>query len=293
MIKDYKIYESEVIYGTVPLVGIPSGEYFDLDSRKINYLKQAALIVYSGPYQCWMFSDKDYHKIIKYVVDEKKEDIKRFLKSIGIDRYRINADYTVEVLEDVKIKKYISKLPIKFDYAMGDFDISTCGLITLEGCPERIDGDFICSNNLLNDLRFGPTEVSGDYDVRQSTLISLGGAPKRIKKDFICSYNQLSNLVGGPEIVDGNYYVDNCLLNSLEGSPIILVGNFDCSYNLLEDLNDGPDMINGVYDCSHNDIKDLTTGPNSVGVFKCVGNKNLKDLSLAPLCNKIISDIKN
>lgn len=276
---------------TVPLLGLPSGEYFDLDSSKINFLKQKGLVVYNGPYKSWIFRDKDYKEIIKYISDQEKEEIKKFMRAIGITRYKINEDYSVDVLESVKLRIRISELPIKFDYIMGDFDVVGCGLNTLKNFPEIIEGDFDCSNNLIDNLIGGPLRVDGDYISKECTLNSLEGAPEKIKRDFIVSMNNINNLIGGPKMVEGSYCVDNCLLTSLEGSPDILFGDFNCSFNLLEDLKDGPDFINGTYDCSNNDLISLKNGPRMVGIFKCNGNKNLRDLKkYAPFANKIITD---
>jgi hypothetical protein len=296
MIKSYKLFESDVI--KVPIVGIPSGEYFEIDSKKINTLKQRGLVIFNHGLDSYVFSDIDYKIIKRYaltyfvedIAKDQKEKIKSFLSSIDVDRYKINDDYTVDVIEDVEIRMSLDNLPVKFDCVMGDFDVSTCGLLTLQGCPEVVGGNFLCTNNMLDDLRMGPKEVGGNYDVRQSTLKSLEGAPEKIKGDFLCGFNDLKNLKGGPRIVDGSYFVEYCLLTSLEGSPDMLVGDFNCSYNLLEDLKDGPDGINGTYDCSNNDILSLKNGPDMVGIFKCNGNNRLKDLHLAPYCDKVISD---
>jgi hypothetical protein len=225
-----------------------------------------------------------------YIRDTHKDFIKSFLTKVDIFKYKINNDYSIDVIQDVKIRMPMDNLPVQFDYIVGNFDISSCGLINLQGCPEVVEGNFICTNNRLSDLRMGPTTVGGNYDVRQCSLGSLKGAPEKIKKDFLASQNNLNDLIGGPKIVDGSYYVDNCLLVSLEGSPDVLGGHFNCSFNLLDNLKGGPNGINGTYDCSNNDIKTLKDGPSLVGVFKCNGNRKLRDLHLAPPLCKIISD---
>lgn len=289
--KDFKSYKlNELVLPKIPMVGIPSGEYIELTADQFKDLNQARLLLYDTSMGSMTFRDKDYSRILHYISDIQKEKIKSFLKSIGLEKYRINDDYTVEALENVKIRKEMSHLPIQFDYAMGHFDISDCGLTTLQGCPETVEGDFLCTNNDLRDLKMGPQKVNGNYDVRECNLSSLTGAPVRLKKNFLCSKNNLRNLNGGPRIVDGSYYTDNCLLISLEGSPDLLVGNFDCSFNLLQSLEDGPDMMDGTYNCSNNNLKTLKYGPTSVGIFKCNGNRDLRDLSNGPQASKTISD---
>lgn len=295
MIKNYKMFETDnnedipIYRNIVPIIGIPSGEYIELTQDQFRILQELYLVKYDIRLKSMIFEDSDY-KIIMANIDNKKEKIIKFLKSIGLERYNINKDYTVDALQNVKIDMILKSLPVQFDYVLGDFDISNCGLYSLKGCPEVISGDFICSNNILEDLEFGPEQVNGDYDARQCGIRSLKGSPKEIKGDFICGYNSLENLIGGPIKVRGSYFVDNCLLDTLEGAPKMILGDFICSFNFLENLREGPHTVNGTYDCSNNSIKTLNNGPILAGVFKCNGNKNLKDLSLVPKANKIISD---
>jgi len=288
MIKKFKLYESSP--AIIGIVGIPSGEYLEITTQQFEILNEAEMLIYHPRLRCMTFQDADYHNIMYYIKDNQKDKIIKFLNVIGLRKYKINDDYTVDALESVKIRMPLATIPVKFDYVMGDFDASSCGLVNLKGCPDVVEGNFICTNNRLGSLKGGPSVVGGNYDVRQSGLNDLAGAPEKIQKDFMASYNSMPDLIGGPKIVNGSYYVDNCLLVSLEGSPDLLVGNFDCSFNLLDDLKDGPDMIGGTYDCSNNDIKTLKNGPASVPIFKCNGNRKLRDLHLAPYGAKIISD---
>ena len=283
--KNYREFEKvniPMVDDYIGIVGLPSGEYIELNFNQYDTLNRAELLQYNKQYKCITFDDLDIQNILYYIKDDDKEKIINFLQKIGIEKskYKINDDYSIDVLVDVKIRESLNQLPVKFDYVMGDFDISSCGLINLFGCPEVIEGNFICSNNRLTDLKMGPKIVYGDYDVRQSNLYSLIGSPKHIKRDFDCSYNNLSELFGAPKIVDGSFYASNCLLITLAGSPDITQKNFDCSYNLLESLQYGPDFIKGTYDCSYNDIKSLDTGPSTVGVFKYNGNKKLTDIEI-------------
>ena len=287
--KSYDEYKSEK-HPVVGIVGLPSGEYIELTPNQFMMMNETGMLDYNSHLKTMTFSDLDYHNIMFYLKDSKKESIKKFLQVINCRDYKINDDYTIDVVGSVKIRMPLNKLPFKFELVMGDFDISSCGLITLEGCPEEVEGNFICTNNRLTNLKGGPKIVGGDYDVKQSDLSSLLGAPQHIKKDFDACYNNLTNLKGSPQIVDGSFYVANCLLDSLEGSPDIISNDFDCSYNILEYLTGGPDMMAGTYNCSNNDIITLKGGPNNVGVFKCNGNRRLRDLDFAPVCGRVISD---
>jgi len=293
MIKNYKIFENAK--DRVPIVGLPSGEYLEISFKLFDLLHSSGVLFYNEKYGSFTFDDKDYDNIIYYMgkhlgVDEK-QIIKNFLNNIGVTKYRINSDNTVDSWDDVIIEgSYYEKLPVAFDCVMGDFKVLSCGLKTLKGCPDVVGGDFICNKNKLYDLKGGPTEISGDYDVRNNGLYSLEGSPKRIKGDFDCSYNNMPDLNGSPKIVECSFISSNGLLVSLKGAPEIVKKNFDVSFNLLDTLYGTTTTINGVYDCSNNDLKTLKDGPKSVGIFKCNGNNKLRNLDGAPVYKKIISD---
>lgn len=208
MITDFKIFESKNV--TIGIVGIPSGEYIEIPIDQFYVLNDRGFLEYKYNLKFLSFKDKDYKNIISIIDNNEKTKIKKFLSDIGVKRYKINNDYTVDVIENVKIRTPMDNLPIKFDYIMGNFDISDCGLTSLMGCPETIDGSFICTNNMLNDLSMGPIHVLRNYDVRQSGLYSLEGAPEKVGGDFDCSYNNLVNLKGAPKLVGGSFYCSNC-----------------------------------------------------------------------------------
>jgi len=273
MITDFKMFEANT--AKIGIVGIPSGEYIELPIDQFYVLNDRGFLEYNHDLRFLSFKDKDYKNIMSIIDSSEKTKIKKFLSDIGVKRYKINDDYTIDVIESMKIRIPMDNLPVKFDYIMGDFDISGCGLTSLMGCPETIDGNFICTNNMLKDLSMGPTQVLKNYDVRQSGLYSLEGSPEKVGGNFDCSYNNLANLKGSPKFVDGSFYCSNCLLTSLNGAPDIVSDDFDCSYNLLHSLFGGPDIISGKYDCSYNDIMTLNNGPTFVGSFKCDGNTKL------------------
>lgn len=294
MINKFRIFE-RIDPDSDEIMGLPSGECITMPDDILNRLYIKGLLQYNDKYEMLCFNDKDYYTIISFSSSfDKKQRIKNFLSEIGVRNYNINEKLKVDTWQSVKIRKKMSKLPIEFDCIIGDFDISDCGLESLYGCPDYIEGNFICVDNNLLDLKNGPTTVSGNYDVKKSGLYSLVGAPDYIKRDFDCSYNYINDLRGAPRIVDGSFYCSNCLLESLEGAPDILKNNFDCSYNNLESLKDGPDMISGIYDCSFNKLISVKESPNSVGTFKYIGNDKLMNINLSdfPFCDKLIPDRK-
>ena len=85
------------------------------------------------------------------------------------------------------------------------FDCSNNKLISLEGCPERVDGSFHCNSNNLTTLEYSPNDVSADYDCSGNKLTSLRGCPKTVYRDFVCSWNNLYSLNSGPNVVKRHY----------------------------------------------------------------------------------------
>jgi hypothetical protein len=120
-----------------------------------------------------------------------------------------------------------SKLPdfIKFGYVEGDFIIrkappvyygltleqckkadnivSIFSIDTLEGCPDTVNGNFICEKIGLNSLKGGPKHVYGDYDVRHNSLKSLEGLPKYVEGIFNMYDNEIDD--EAYEWADKNY----------------------------------------------------------------------------------------
>jgi len=94
--------------------------------------------------------------------------IKRWLDKMGIENYKINDDYSIDVNNGIELGgklKEEQELPdyIQFGYVKGAFDISNNSLITLKGCPKIVKYGFYCYNNLLTNLQYSPIEVGGVY----------------------------------------------------------------------------------------------------------------------------------
>jgi hypothetical protein len=91
-------------------------------------------------------------------------------------------------------------------------------LVSLEGSPEEVGGDFDVEGHKLTTLRGGPRVVGGDYNCADNALRSLKGAPHTVE-DFECSGNKLTTLAGGPVEVQAHYSCVNNPLKSLRGGP--------------------------------------------------------------------------
>jgi hypothetical protein len=176
-------------------------------------------------------------------------EITEICEKYSIRNYQINVDGSVDVDGHVNlIDKNLERIPVKFSWIMGKFNISKNKLATLKGAPDRVDGDFNCSDNILTSLGDGPTIVGGNFNCGNNLLRNLVGAPKKIHKDFHCFINCLLTLEGGPEQVDGDYYAYSNDFNTLAGSPKIVSGNFIVAGNpQLMDLRGCPEKIKGNF----------------------------------------------
>jgi hypothetical protein len=88
-------------------------------------------------------------------------------------------------------------------------DLSNKNLKTLVGLniPQKVGGDFYCSNNQLTSLEGAPQEVGGYFYCSNNQLTSLEGAPQKVGGNFSCSNNQLTSLEGAPQKVGGQVHI--------------------------------------------------------------------------------------
>lgn len=105
---------------------------------------------------------------------EDDEFIHTICKRYGIEKYTINSNGSIDVDGNVELSfNRLKRLPIKFNYVSGSFDISCNKLTTLEGLPKHIGG-------YLN-LDYNDIEVL-NIDLICNYSISIGENPiKRIE----------------------------------------------------------------------------------------------------------------
>ncbi len=148
----------------------------------------------------------------------------------------------------------------QFNNWKGDFECTSKQLVSLEGCPQKIEGSFYGGGNKLT---------------------SLKGAPKIVSRDFICTCNKLLSLKEGPLKVGGNYCCQSNKLNSLKGSPDVIWGNFVAYDNQLLSLKGGPEIVKGSFNCGHNKLNSLKGAPLKIeGNFICRENPSLTPSAL-------------
>jgi len=190
--------------------------------------------------------------------------ITQWLKEQGIKNYRILVDFSVDVDGDVDILQHMFQptktLPVKFRHVTGSFSCrgkSSGYLSSLVGCPQKVGGDFNCTDNKLT---------------------SLYGAPKEVGGHFFCGHNHLSSLEFSPHSVAGSFLCHHNQLITLEHAPRRVEGNFNCTHNLLQNLQHCPQTVNGRFNCEHNKIKNLEYCPKLVvHTFHCDHNPLLGD----------------
>jgi len=171
---------------------------------------------------------------------------------------------------------------VKFGNVTEDFDCLYTQLESLEGAPQKVDGNFVCSDNGLQSLAGAPQKVFGDFNCSDNGLQSLAGAPQEVGGDFNCSFNQLQSLEGAPRKIDGDFDCSYNQLQSLAGAPQKVFGDFNCSDNGLQSLAGAPQKVDGYFRCYENQLQSLEGAPLKVGGdFFCYGNK-LQSLAGAP-----------
>lgn len=150
-------------------------------------------------------------KIEKDLLIAKKTSIEEYLYTIRIKQYVIHDDLTIDINETVNLSNHNLKvLPFRF------------GLI---------DGDFICNNNLLKNLKNSPQMVKGTFSCEYNLLTSLKGAPKEVGQHFIFTGNSVSSFKYLPLKVQGNIVSNS--------NPIASISelNCDCKGYLVANIN--------------------------------------------------------
>lgn len=177
----------------------------------------------------------------------------------GINAYKINDDFSIDVCENVNISsKNLYSIPLRFRNVFGNFTCFDNKLTTLYGSPNYISGDFDCSFNSLSTLDDCPVKVDGGFYCSNNSLVSLGDSKKIVGLTFNCSHNNLKSLEGSPKELREHFDCSNNKLTSLNGSPIIVGDVFKYDNNQL------PTEINANGD----DIKYIIMNISDYGVFR-------------------------
>jgi hypothetical protein len=133
--------------------------------------------------------------------------IHRTCSLLGITKYKVNNDLTIDVFEDVKLFGFINEFPIEFNEIQGDFRCSHCSLKTLKGGPKKVSGDFYCSHNYLTSLKGAPKEVGGIFDCYSNNLKNLDYGPINVDSFYSSKINIDGIIYDGCEIINYKEFV--------------------------------------------------------------------------------------
>ena len=137
--------------------------------------------------------------------------------------YKINENHKITVYDVVILSNRLKEkeLPeyIQFDEVHGGFHCDHNKLVSLQGVAETISGSFICKDNNLKSLKYGPRYVD---------------------KDYSASYNKLESLEGIASYIGGSLWVSHNNIKSLKYCPSEINGNLDIAFNSIETLDHFP-----------------------------------------------------
>ncbi len=148
-----------------------------------------------------------------------EQEIIEICKKYKITNYTINHDGSIDVDGDVDITyEGLEQLPLKFNKINGSFLCYENILTSLEGCPKYVGESFNCSNNQLTTLVGCPMDVIGFFGCHNNKLSSLEGSPEYIGGIFNCSNNKLNTLVGSPIIIDKSLEIEDNPISIIDSS---------------------------------------------------------------------------
>lgn len=89
------------------------------------------------------------------------------------------------------------------DTYVGDINFSYKNLVSLEGSPSWVDGNFDCFNTKLTSLQYAPKYVGGYFDCSTNFLTSLEYAPTVIEDSLYIDNNRsITSLIGVDDIFE-------------------------------------------------------------------------------------------
>jgi len=154
---------------------------------------------------------------------------------VGLAQLKIFEKYykncTINILFDVNLNNCnLKKIPIRFGYVKGCFNIAYNQITSLKNCPKKVNGYFDCSSNLLKTLKNCPKNV-GEYFV-------CGNNTFKFTKPLV----EKHCVVTGPILYDKKSKRDEFTLFAYQFRRNL---NRTKSFNLnLETINDFESLIN-------------------------------------------------
>ena len=161
----------------------------------------------------------------------EREEIKKICEELNIQKYFINEDGSLNVMQNVNISnKGLDHIPLRFKSVQGYFSCSENKLTSLFGCPDIVTTNFYCNDN---------------------ELLTLEHSPKMVMGDFLCNQNKITSLVGCTESIGGSFYFQGNNLNNLEHFPKVVIGKIYAKRDIDEQKDAYFDLFLNILD-SHN-----------------------------------------
>lgn len=159
---------------------------------------------------------------------------RKFLKVLDLIKNKGKNWKDSKNLLDEKIQKILEKARAFNNIIHEDLNISGMKLTELPDLSQYIvNGDFVCQDNYIRNLKGCPKIVKGDFAVQSCRIQTLEGFPKFVGGSILLNHNQLTSLDGLPETTFGRLNVYNNKLKSLKGVSKYILGGFDPTNNPL------------------------------------------------------------
>jgi hypothetical protein len=141
----------------------------------------------------------EFHERIKI-----EELVLRHFGEANVDRPLTVQDFdiTEDGVVNVNVNCYMrrrtqdGRLPVQFGTIDGDFSLASMRIVSLEGSPQVVEGNFDCSFNQLTSLQHCPQSVM-DFDCSNNPLTTLQWCP-RVPAELLCDNAQLRDLTSVP-----------------------------------------------------------------------------------------------
>jgi len=180
-----------------------------------------------------------------------RKEIREICNKYAIQDYNINPDMSIDVYRQVElINKNLTKLPLNFNKIEGDFLCHDNMLTSLEGAPKIVNGFFDCSHNYLSTLEGAPNYVKGFFNCSYNNLTSLKYSPEYVGTNFWCANNIIMNLNSLKSNIQGNLFLENNPIYKLYQNYIRKIDNIEL-FNDYKIIIDNKLYLNRLNDYLH------------------------------------------
>lgn len=128
---------------------------------------------------------------------KSREEIKKICDRYSIYNYTINEDLSIDVNNNSVNLSYnkLSFLPLKFNEVEYNFSCNECGLLSLEGSPNKVGHEFIVNDNKLTNLKYRPEHIGTRFFCRKNEITDLKYFPKYVGGNIFFEQNPIDTLI--------------------------------------------------------------------------------------------------